>query len=311
MRQHLQLQNRGRILHRRMLSAAARAIVPVAAASIAYAASPESLAAQSGSPSTPAARGTGACSIHVAYASAGAFLATAAIRVHVTDASGAHGSGAEADVPSLGLRARADTTGDARLYIPEERIRDTDSVTVRIHGIGYKPASVRVHVASRSVATITAVLCGYEDDFGAIMTGEGKRVYAACPNWDRLLPFWKKNESSESMGFSSWRGGSEYDVTVDSTLAERGCFGDSLAIAVGAKLGVVYRTRPMFMLTHLSPQGAEQVRKTPHVIAISSVGPQHVSPAPVPHVDVRAIDSVRSSSTTIRISSRSTEPLTR
>ena len=61
----------------------------------------------------------------------------------------------------------------------------------------------------------------------------------------------------------------EYYVAVDSALPNRGCFADSLAIAVGARVGYVFYYLPAFSLSHLSQRGLDQVRRTPHVIEVT------------------------------------------
>jgi hypothetical protein len=90
-----------------------------------------------------------------------------------------------------------------------------------------------------------------------------------CPNWAKVAA-----ESTLRGPVSLFLPGDrnvherEYFVETDSTVADRGCFADSLALALGARVGWVYYHLPAFTLSHLPDSNVARVRSTPHVIAV-------------------------------------------
>jgi hypothetical protein len=91
-----------------------------------------------------------------------------------------------------------------------------------------------------------------------------------CPNWATIASRWARGESvSLYIPGDTTAHQQEYSVTVDSLLPDRGCFADSLAGALGARVGWVYQSFPAFTLSHLSDSGLAQARRMPHVVQVT------------------------------------------
>lgn len=184
----------GRIRAQRLRHAGARLAIAGLAASVTGAATlPAPARALPVDPSTgaPISGVQGECGIQVAYAHVGtsrddSLHYSARIRASVTDVRGAYtGWFARVDVPPLNRKALADSTGHAELLMPWEQLTRTDSVVVRVVGIGHHAQAIRVRVAPGTVAMITATLCLMPNDGPMAMqlVTTNARAGSACRIW--------------------------------------------------------------------------------------------------------------------------------
>ena len=118
-------------------------------------------------------------------------------------------------------------------------------------------------IVSTALVVVAAYVAACAPTHGRALAG------SPCPNWIRVAPEGSRGQpASLALPGDQQVHDQEYFVEVDSALKERGCFADSLALALGARVNWVYRFMSAFTISHLPDSSVALVRRTPHVIMV-------------------------------------------
>jgi hypothetical protein len=101
--------------------------------------------------------------------------------------------------------------------------------------------------------------CSHGPNLGALAA-------SPCPNWMKMAG---RERGSLAVPGDRDVHDREYFVEVDSAVTDRGCFADSLALAVGGRVNWVYQHLPAFTISHLPDSNVARVRRTPHVLSVT------------------------------------------